>query len=515
MTERFDAIVVGAGHNGLVCATMLARAGKSVAVLEANEVVGGGAGSHEFSPGFRVSSCAHLLYQLPGDLRRKLGLDVPVVADDLATIALSDSGAHLRISGASVLGASAADRDAYQHLHRQLDRFSALLAQQFKKAPPRIGSGRRRDALALARLAFDLRRLGRTDMSEFLRLISMNVHDELVERFESPLLRGALALEAVLGQRAGPRSPGTLAALLHRRAGGGVYQQPTGGMGAVSDRLAGLAQEAGADIRLGTPVATVAVDNGRVVGVETASGDRLESYTVVSSASPQRTVLDLVGAPHFEPGFVRRVRNIRGTGSAAKLHLALSRLPAAEGLGPDDLGQRLVIADDENYVERAFNPAKYRQYSTQPVVEFTVPSIADASLAPAGKHVLSAVVQYAPADLDGGWTDGARNHFEGAVLDVLETRLPGLRGAIEASELLVAPDFEARFGLSAGHWHHAELALDQFMFVRPVPGATRYALPLDGLFLCGAGAHPGGGVSGLPGMNAAGVILQRDKSRWQ
>ncbi len=515
MTERFDAIVVGAGHNGLVCALELARAGKTVAVLEAHDVPGGGAGSHEFAPGFRVSSCAHLLYQLPADVGRRLGLDVPAAAEELATLALSDGGAHLRIEGANLVGASAADRDAYRQFHNQMSRFALVLARMFNKPPPRIGGGRRRDALALARLALDVRRLGRTDMSDFLRLISMNIHDELVERFDSPLLKGALALEAVLGQRAGPRSPGTLAALLHRRAAGGKVQQPAGGMGAISEGLATIAAQAGADIRLATPVARVVVDNGRVVGVETASGDLLDSYTVVSNASPQQTVLDLVGAPHFEPGFVRRIRHLRATGTAAKLHLALSRLPAAEGLGPDDLGQRLVIADDENYVERAFNPAKYRQFSEQPIVEFTVPSIADATLAPSGQHVLSAVVQYAPADLDGGWTDAARRRFEGVILDVLETRLPGLRGSIEAAELLVPPDLEDRFGLSGGHWHQAELALDQFMFVRPVPGATRYALPLDGLFLCGAGTHPGGGVSGLPGMNAAGVILQRDKSRWQ
>ena len=367
--------------------------------------------------------------------------------------------------------------------------------------------------MTLAQLGWDIRRLGKTEMREFLRLIGMNIHDEVVERFSSPLLKGALCLDAVLGTHLGPRSPNTILTYLYRQAGGhGRLALPAGGMGVITDELTHIARSAGVTIRTGMPVARIVVENGRVAGVEAANGERFDSYTVISNADPKRTILELVGARHFETGFARRAYHLRAAGNAAKLHLALDALPEIRGLSPQDLAQRLVIAPDEHYVERAFNPAKYGETSPEPVVEITFPSIGDDALAPAGKHVLSAVVQYAPYGLREGWNDATRGAFESTVIATIERYAPGLRSRIVASELLTPADIEKEFGNTGGHWHHAELRLDQFLFVRPLNGAAQYALPLDGLYLCGAGAHPGGGVSGAAGRNAARTILARDQA---
>jgi len=283
-------------------------------------------------------------------------------------------------------------------------------------------------------------------------------------------------------------------------------------MGSVAEELGHAARNAGATIRTGMPVQRIVVDNGRVTGVETASGERFDSLTVVSNADPKRTILDLVGARHVETGFTRRVNHIRMRGNAAKLHLALDGLPTIEGLSKKDFAERLVIAPDEHYVECAFNPAKYGEASPEPAMEMTFPTFRDASLAPTGKHVMSAVVQYAPYGLKGGWTDDAKEAFTKSCIATIATFAPDIESRITTSELLTPTDIEREFHITGGHWHHGELVLDQFMFTRPVCSAAQYKMPLDGLYLCGAGAHPGGGVSGAAGRNAAKFILSREKA---
>ncbi len=512
MTERFDAIVIGAGHNGLVCAATLARAGKKVLVLEAAQEVGGAARTRAFADGYSVSACAHLLYQFQPQVAGDLGLKPELAAENLATIALSGDGQHLRLKDGRVEGVADADRASYRDFHQRMCRFSDLLTKHLNRAPPRLGNGSRRDVLALAELGLDLRRLGRDEMRAFLRLIGMNIYDEVEERFESPLLKGAVAVDAVLGTHLGPRSPNTILTWLYRLCGNhGRLSLPAGGMSGISEALATCARGFGARIQTGTPVKRVIVENGRATGVETEAGDTYESLTVVSNADPKRTILDLVGSRHVETGFTRRVHNIRMRGNAAKLHLALDGLPTITGLEQREFGDRLLIAPDANYVERAFNPAKYGETSPSPVLEITFPSFRDATLAPAGKHVLSAVVQYAPYALKGGWTDAAREAFLKVAIDTIAAYAPDLPERITASELLTPADIEQEFGITGGHWHHGELTLDQFLFVRPVAGAAQYHMPLDGLYLCGAGTHPGGGVSGACGRNAARAILGREK----
>jgi phytoene dehydrogenase-like protein len=513
MTEKYDAIVVGAGHNGLVCSALLAKAGKRVLVLEANEQVGGAAITREFADGYSVSACAHLLYQLQPEVRKDLKLSTRLASEDMTTIALDVDGKHLRLKGDEVEGVSDEDREQYRQFRKRMTRFSDLLRKYLNKPPPRLGTKNFKDLATLGQLGLDMRLLGKNEMREFLRLIGMNIHDEVNERFDSPLLKGAISLDSVLGTHLGPRSPNTIMTYLYRQAGDhGRSGVPAGGMGSVSNELAHAARAAGVTIRTAMPVKRVIVENGRATGVETESGERFDSLTVISNADPKRTMMELVGAKHFETGFARRIHHLRAKGNAAKLHLALDGLPVIAGLSKKDYAERIVIAPDEDYVERAFNPAKYGASSPAPVIEISFPSFRDETLAPTGKHVMSAVVQYAPYALKGGWTDAAKVEFEAAVIRTIERYAPDISERITSSELLTPADIEREFHITGGHWHHAELTLDQFLFVRPVASAAQYSMPLEGLYLCGAGAHPGGGVSGAAGRNAARTILNREKA---
>ncbi|MGI9262734.1 MAG: phytoene desaturase family protein [Woeseiaceae bacterium] len=514
MSERYDAIVIGAGHNGLVCAALLGKAGKKVLVIEANEQVGGAAVTREFADGYSVSACAHLLYQLQPHVVKDLCLKFKVAAENLGTIALAADGNHVRINGNEVFGVSDEDAASYREFHKRMTRFSDLLKTYLNRTPPRLAKdASKADMLNLAQLGFDVRRLGRTEMQEFLRLIGMNIRDELVERFDSGPLRGALSLDAVLGTHLGPRSPNTILTYLYRLAGQhGTLSQPEGGMSAVSNALAQSARDNGAVIRTGMSAKRIVVEGGEVTGVETHSGETFASSLVVSNADPVSTMMCLVGVKNIETGFTRRVSHIRMKGNAAKLHLALDGLPSIDGVDKREFGDRFVIAPDEAYVERAFNHAKYGETSLKPAFEISFPSFRDADLAPAGKHVMSAIVQYAPYELREGWSDATRASFESLAIETLTEYMPDLGGRITSTELLTPADIEEQFHINGGHWHHGELTLDQFLFTRPVGGAQQYKMPVDGLYLCGAGTHPGGGVSGAPGRNAARAILKQEKS---
>jgi phytoene dehydrogenase-like protein len=514
----FDCIVVGAGHNGLVCANYLARSGRSVLVLEAAAQVGGAAVTREFAPGYRVSSCAHLLHLMPHALIKELTLEthgLTLAKDALPTTALAEGGAAPVVLGpgdsGAVTGVSAEDSAAYRAYVARLRTLARALEPLMAGVPPRLGTDAWSDRLALLRLAWGVRRLGRRDMRELLRIVGMNVYDLLEEHFDSPLLKGALGFDAVLGTNFGPRSPGTVLTLLYRLAAherSGFLAQPAGGMGALSEALAKSAVAAGAIIRTRSPVARINVAADRVQGVVLESSESITADVVVSSCDPKTTFLKLLGSAHLDAGFVRRVLHLRSRGLAAKLHLALDAPPAFTGAPADALAGRLLVAPSLDSLERAYNHAKYREFSSAPTFEITVPSVNDPKLAPPGRHVLSAIVQYVPYDLAATW-EKERQRFTELAIDSLERYAPGLRASVRHAELLTPLDIERQFRIHGGHWHHIDLAFDQFLMVRPLPGAAQYQTPLEGLYLCGAGSHPGGGVMGTAGRNAARQVLKR------
>ncbi|HEY5775078.1 MAG TPA: NAD(P)/FAD-dependent oxidoreductase [Xanthomonadales bacterium] len=509
--NKEQVLIIGAGHNGLVCAAYLAKAGKTVTVLEASGRVGGAAVTREFAPDFKVSAGAHLLYLLDKNVRRELSLDAASLSysqQDMRTTALSEDGNHLSIAGDSLQGTNISDKDrqAMKEYRRFMSRFAGIINRLNNRIPPRIGTRDRSDWMGLAKTALNIRLLGKKDMREFLRIAGINIYDILQENFDNPLLKGALSMDGVLGTNLGPRSNNSVFCALHRLSGLQGTAMPKGGMGAVSAALADVARKQGALIRTSAAVSRILMDGDRIAGVELEGGEQISSGTVISSADPKTTFLGLLGARNLEAGFVHKVQNIRTRGNVAKLHLALDGAPEFKGLNHDQLGDRLLIAPDMEYVERAFNHSKYGEYSVKPVAEITLPSLHDDSLAAPGRHVLSAVVQYAPYQLKAGWS-GEKAAFTDQLIDLLAAYAPGIRAQILHSELLTPVDIESEFRINGGHWHHAELALDQFLMLRPVPHAAQYASPVDGLFLCGAGSHPGGGVMGSAGRNAAHAVL--------
>ncbi len=515
-SDTWDAVVVGGGHNGLVAATRLARAGRRVLVLEAAEATGGAARTIEFLSGWRVPAVAHFAHLLHPAILRELDLarhGLRWAASNVATTVLDPDGRALRLAGpfGERIEGSVGGAEGWPALRARLLRFARTLQPFLTEIPPPLAGGHWRERLPLARLGLAIRRLGRAEGQEFLRMALMSVADALEEELACPKLAGAVAFDAVLGTRLGPRSPTSLMTLLYRLAGSVDGRQaalalPVGGMGSVAAALEAAARAAGVTIRTATPVAAIEVERGRVVAVVTEAGERIAAAVIVSAVNPRTTFLDLVGAPRLDTDFVRRVEGIRIRGTVAKLHLALDGAPAFIGLPPERLGDRLLVAPSIDHVERAFNAVKYGEASPAPAMEIVLPTVTDPSLAPAGGHVLSACIQYVPPGAD-------RAAVLRTAMAVLEAHAPGIGARVRAAELLTPDDLEARWRMPGGQWHHGELAVDQMFVLRPVFGAERYDTPVGGLYLCGAGSHPGGGVSGVPGWNAARRILEREGRR--
>ena len=518
--KKYDVIVVGGGHNGLVCATYLAKAGRKVLVLEANAALGGASATSEFSDQFSVSSCAHWLFQLNPEVASDMGLKghgLELAARDLNTIALAEDGNHLTIGVNTLEGAGVTDEDrkAFAAFNKQILKFSKLLSGAFNRRAPKLVEGNLTDRITLAKLGLGMKMLGKTDMSDLMRLALINIYDVMEENFENDLLKAAISLDSLLGSHMGPRSPNTVYGYLYRRMGD-IYgfSGPAvvrGGMGAVGEALGNAAKTAGVDIEVSAAVSKINVDVDRATGVTLADGRVVDADMVVSNADPKTTFNKLVGLTNIETGVARRVKTIRMKGDAAKLHIALDGLPDFTGLTKDQMGQRLLIAPTMDYIELAFNACKYGEYSKAPAMDISIPTIHDPSLAPDGKHVMSVIVQFAPYELEGGW-ESHKDNFKNLIIDRIADYAPNLKDKIIASELLTPADLEDRFHIHGGHWHHGEISLDQILTMRPFPGASQYGTSVDGLFLCSAGTHPGGGVMGLAGHNAAKEIIKRGKS---
>lgn len=501
-TRSSDAVVIGAGPNGLAAAARLAAAGMRVTLLEARAVAGGGAGEVEFAPGFRGPALAHLSPGLDARMVRALGLDGIGWHPPLPTLALSPGAAPLRTHGLAgpAQGLSSDETASWDAFRARLTAFASALAPLRDQPPPRLARGGG-DLWRMARLGLGLRRLGRDALRDLMRMILLNMADSVEDDLTDPRLMGLLALDATLGSRLGPRSPNTLILMLDRLAQGGRALAPVGGMGALAGALAQAAARRGVTIRTNAPVRRILTDGDRVTGVELASGEQIAAGTVLSTLHPGLTLRRLVGPRLLDAGLFTRAGQIRSRGAAAHLLLALEGAPA---LGPD-LSARLVIAPSVDAVEAAFNPVKYAEVPDRPVMEITIPTARDPSLAPPGGHVLSAVVQFAPHDPPD--RPAARAAMLAACLRVLEDHAPGIGAQVRHARLAMPWDIAETFGNPGGAWHHAELAVETMLFLRPLPELARHATPLPGLWLGGAGSHPGGGITGTAGWNAAGALL--------
>lgn len=509
-----DAIVIGAGPNGLAAASRLQGSGRKVLMLEAADTVGGGMAGWAFAQGFHSPGLAHILHLL--DPRVEAGMNLSrhglrYASRSLPTVALSATGHHLGmdgIFGANLTGAEADEILCWLKLRSQLLKFAAVLAPFKGEVPPRLARGAGNDNLRLARLGLAVRMLGKADFREFLRMLLINVHDVLNDELTHPLLKGALAFDATLGSWLGPRSPNSLILLLNRLAGEAAGHRaalafPEGGMTGLATAMAASVRVAGGEIRTACRVTALLVEADQVAGVRLASGESLRAPLIISAISPKTTLLRLLGPRYLDAGLTTRLRDQKSRGAVARLHLALDRLPDFRGADPKS---RLLIAPSEDAVDLAYNPVKYGEVPKAPVMEITLPSAQGPGFAPEGQHVLSALVQYAPHDPKD--RDTARAEMLENSLNVLEHHAPGLRASVLHSELLMPYDIEDRFGMIGGNWHHGELSVEQMLFLRPLPGIAQYQGPLPGLWLASAGCHPGGGISGAAGWNAAGRILR-------
>jgi phytoene dehydrogenase-like protein len=509
----YDSIVVGAGHNGLVCAAYLARAGQRVLLLDAAASPGGLVANREFHPGFTVS-VAHSICHFSETVVAELDLATHGFAlDPVTTVALGANGNHVAIEEGRLRHANEADVEAYDRYAHLMQRFSAALGPFWGKTAPRIGSSSLPDILTFAHLGLRLRGLGKDPMREFMRVASLPVRDLVDEYFDDELVKALLCWDGLVGSKMAPRSPnGAVITHWYRMFGasGGGHFVPTGGMAGLVRALTHAVEAAGVDIRCDAPVERITVDGNAdgpaVRGVQLADGTTIVAERVISSADPKTTFIDLLGVESLDIGFTNRIRRLRTDGYVAKLHLALNGAPKFEGLDRPD--GRMIIAPNMDALEFAFDAAKYGECPADPVMEVIVPSLHEPGLAPDGGHVLSAHVMYVPYSLRGGWDDAARQAILERSVDTIVRYAPGIREQIVSAEFLTPADIEREFRVTGGHWHHAELAMDQMLMMRPTYEAAQYATPVPGLFICGAGCHPGGDLVGAAGRNAAQEVLR-------
>jgi phytoene dehydrogenase-like protein len=534
MTNEYDVVVIGGGHNALVTAAYLAKAGRRTLVLERRGQVGGAAETSTLG-GARVPRLAHTVGRLRPSVARDLDLrahGLRLIAPDVRAFAPQPDGRAVTLwadQSRTVDGLRAwSPRDAdrypdFDRLVRSLGRFLGEIAGQ---TPPDIKSPGLGDAVAGLKLGRTFRGLGKRDAHTILRVLPMAVADFVAEAFETDAVQAAIAWRGVQYCSVGPWSAGTTAILLGDSAGndGGASGQTVfalGGPGAVSDALASAARSAGTEIRCGADVAAITSLDGRVTGVTLASGDEIAASTVVSGIDPKSTLTGLCDPVAIGPSMLWRAGNYRTPGVVSKVNFVLGDLPRFTAAAGDDLAMlrgRIIVAPGIDAIERAYDAAKYGRVSESLVLEATIPSLIDPSLvddAPAGTHVMSVVAQYTPYALrEGSWDDAAtRDSVGDAVAAILEDLAPGFAGLVRAREVLTPVDLEREYGLAGGHPLHGEPGLDQFFLWRPFLGHARYRLPLDGLYLAGSGAHPGGGVTGQPGQNAAREILADLKRR--
>ncbi len=531
----YDAIVVGAGHNGLVAAGYLARAGVRVLVLERRDRIGGIADTIELAPGWRAPAVAQTVGRLRPSIVRELGLrahGLSLVAPDVRVFAPQPDGRAITLwadpatTAEGLRAWSEHDAERYVGFDRLVRSIGRFLAELNASTPPDVKAPGLGDALAGLRLGRAFRGLGRGDARSVLRILPMAIADFVAEAFETDALQGVLAARGVHATAMGPWSAGTAAVFLNDSAGndGGAAGQTVyarGGPGALSTALADAVRAAGGEIRTDAEVSAIVTDDGRATGVRLASGEEIGTRIVVAGIDPKRVLTTLLDPVTVGPGMRWRAANIRTPGTVASVALALSGLPSfsAAGTGAEAetrLRGRIVVAPGIDALERAFDAAKYGGISDLPYLEATIPSLIDPSLvagAPPGSQVMTVHLQYAPYTLRDGTWDARREELGDLAIRTLETYAPGIGGLVTTRRVLSPLDLERDYGLTGGHLYHAEPALDSFFAWRPLFGQARYRLPIERLYLAGSGAHPGGGITGQPGHNAAREILA-DRRRW-
>jgi phytoene dehydrogenase-like protein len=519
---RYDAIVIGGGHNGLVHAAYLARAGKKVLVLERRPRVGGAAVTEEVFPGFKFSMFSYVVSLLRPEIIRDLSLPrhglhiLPLES----TLTPMENGDYLAAwadhdeTRRELCRHSPRDAEAYDLYGRLMHHMAHAVKPILGMVPPDPTSLSPKDLLGLLRLGRHFRGLGGERFHALVKLMTMSSADYLDEWFETDVLKATKAASGIIGTFLGPRSPGTAYVLLHHYMGelDGVFRAwgfAKGGTGAVSEAIASAARSFGAEIRCDAGVARVIVKGGRATGVALENGDELAARVVVSSLDPRRTFLQLLDGTALPDDFVADIRRFKFRGSSGKVNLALSGLPSFScmpGVGRHHRGA-VSISPSLAYVERAYDDAKYGEFSRRPYMDIVFPSMIDPGMAPPGKHVMSIFVQYAPYQLNGGWTDAKREAFGDAVVNTVEEFAPGFKSLILHRQVITPADIERITGLTEGNIFAGELALHQLFFLRPAAGWAKFRTPVRGYYQCGSGTHPGGGIMGASGRLAALAVL--------
>jgi phytoene dehydrogenase-like protein len=521
MNDR-DVVIVGGGHNGLTCAAYLAKAGLDVLVVERREILGGAAATEETWPGYRVSSASYVVSLMPPRIvdeleLKRFGYDVSIITPDYfvpfpdgTSLTLWGDAARDRENIAKL---SQHDAEAYAAFDTYFERVAALMKELLFVVPPNL---RLRDAASWARAVGRLRGMSGRDVHELVRLFTMSAADFLDEWFDDDRVKGALATQAIIGAWCGPMTPGSAYVLMHHWIGEieghfGAWGWVKGGMGAVSAAMARAAQAAGAEIRTGADVRRVAINGeGRATGVELADGSLIRAERVVSNAHPTTTYLDLVGADRLPDEVVRDIRRFRTRSGSVKINVGLSELPRFPSWdqGGDPHRGLMAVSPSMEYLERAFDDAKYGRASAHPYAEVMFPTAHEEGLAPPGKHMMLAFTQYGPYELREGSWETERQAYASRVIEELARYAPNLPDAIERVEVLTPKDIEDRFGLIGGNIMQGEVVPDQLFSFRPIPFYGDYHTPVQNLYLCGAGTHPGGGVMGVNGRNASTVIVK-------